>query len=114
MTEISFTYDKAMDFFQEKELEYLSPSIKVAHEAIHQQTGPGNDFLGWVDLPINYDREEFTRIQKAAQKIQEDSDILLVIGIGGSYLGARAAIEMLDRKSTRLNSSHVAISYAVF
>ena len=56
----------------------------------------GSDFLGWIDLPVNYDKEEFSRIQKAAEKIKNDSDVLLVIGIGGSYLGARAAVEMLQ------------------
>lgn len=102
MTQVTFTYDKAMDFFSQKELDYLSPNIKVAHEAIHNQTGPGNDFLGWVDLPENYDRDEFNRIQQAAQTIQENSDVLLVIGIGGSYLGARAAIEMLTHSFQNL------------
>ena len=60
-----------------------------------QRKGAGNDFLGWIDLPVNYDKEEFARIKKAAEKIQGDSEVLLVIGIGGSYLGARAAIEFL-------------------
>ena len=59
------------------------------------KNGAGNDFLGWLDLPVDYDKEEFTRIQKAAAKIQSDSEVLVVIGIGGSYLGARAAIEFL-------------------
>ena len=63
---------------------------------IHEKTGLGNDFLGWVDLPKNYDKEEFDRIKKAAEKVKSDSDVLLVIGIGGSYLGARAAIEMVS------------------
>ena len=62
---------------------------------LHNKTGPGSDFLGWVELPNNYDKEEFSRILKAARKIREDSDVLIVIGIGGSYLGARAAIESL-------------------
>jgi glucose-6-phosphate isomerase len=62
---------------------------------LHEKTGAGNDFLGWIDLPVNYDKEEFSRIKKAAEKIKSDSDILIVIGIGGSYLGARACIEAL-------------------
>ena len=78
------------------------------------KSGAGNDFLGWIDLPVDYDKEEFARIQKAAEKIQNDSDVLLVIGIGGSYLGARAAIEFLShsfynvlyqRRSERLRRS---------
>lgn len=96
MTHIRFDYSKALSFFGEHELTYLSDAVKVAHHSLHEQTGAGSDFLGWVDLPIDYDKEEFSRIQKSAEKIKNDSDILLVIGIGGSYLGARAAIEMLN------------------
>lgn len=96
MTHVSFDYSKALPFFNEHELHYLSDFVKCAHHSIHEKTGPGNDFLGWVDLPIDYDREEFSRIQKAAEKIKTDTDVLLVIGIGGSYLGARAAVEMLN------------------
>ncbi|OUM92402.1 glucose-6-phosphate isomerase [Parageobacillus thermoglucosidasius] len=95
MTHIRFDYSKALAFFGEHELTYLRDVVKVAHHSLHEKTGVGNDFLGWIDLPVNYDKEEFARIQKAAAKIQADSDVLLVIGIGGSYLGARAAIEML-------------------
>src|SRR5690606_15840136 len=68
----------------------------LAHQQLHEGTGAGSDYLGWIDLPVNYDKEEFARIQSAAKKIRSDSDILVVIGIGGSYLGARAAIEMLS------------------
>ena len=82
-------------FVGEQELAYSAPTVKFLHDAIHNQTGAGRDFLGWVDLPTNYDQDEFARIEKAADKIQSDSDVLLVIGIGGSYLGARAAIEAL-------------------
>ncbi|WP_082233519.1 glucose-6-phosphate isomerase [Halobacillus massiliensis] len=96
MTHVRFDYDKALPFFEEHELDYLQDAVKLAHEALHQKTGPGNDFLGWLDLPEDYDREEFARIQKSAEKIKEDSDVLLVVGIGGSYLGARAAIDMLN------------------
>lgn len=96
MTHVRFDYSKALSFFQEHELTYLQDFVKVAHHSIHEKTGAGSDFLGWVDLPNNYDRKEFSRIQKCAEKIQSDSDVLLVIGIGGSYLGARAAIEMLN------------------
>ncbi|WP_243290497.1 glucose-6-phosphate isomerase [Bacillus sp. FJAT-47783] len=96
MTHVRFDYSKALSFFQEHEVTYLQDFVKVAHHSIHEKTGAGSDFLGWVDLPNEYDREEFERIQKSAEKIKSDSDILLVIGIGGSYLGARAAIEMLN------------------
>jgi glucose-6-phosphate isomerase len=96
MTHVRFDYSKALTFFGEHELTYLRDAVKVAHHSLHEQTGAGSDFLGWIDLPTNYDKEEFSRIQKSAEKIKADSDILLVIGIGGSYLGARAAIEMLQ------------------
>src|SRR6478736_1841188 len=96
MTHVRFDYSKALTFFGEHEITYLRDEVKVAHHSIHEQTGAGSDFLGWVDLPSNYDKEEFSRIQKSAEKIKSDSDVLLVIGIGGSYLGARAAIEMLQ------------------
>ncbi|QTN01531.1 glucose-6-phosphate isomerase [Sediminibacillus dalangtanensis] len=96
MTHISFEYDRALSFFGKHELGYLKEPVKLAHHALHNQTGAGSDFLGWLDLPENYDKEEFSRIKKAAEKIKSDSDVLLVIGIGGSYLGARAAIEMLN------------------
>ena len=84
------------------ELKGMEPMVKVAHEMIENKSGLGNDFLGWVDLPVNYDKEEFERIKKAAAKIKADSEVLIVIGIGGSYLGARAAIELL--RSTLYNS----------
>ena len=96
MSHIRFDYSKALTFFGEHEITYLQDAVKVAHHSLHEQTGAGSDYLGWLDLPANYDQEEFARIKKAAAKIKEDSDVLLVIGIGGSYLGARAAIEMLQ------------------
>lgn len=96
MTHIQFDYSKALVFFNEHEITYLSEPIRLAHKLLHEKTGVGNDFTGWLTLPKDYDKEEFARIQKAAAKIQSDSDVLLVIGIGGSYLGARAAIEMLN------------------
>ena len=82
-------------FVHEGELHAILPQVEAAHRTIHEKSGPGNDFLGWLDLPVNYDREEFDRILKAAQKIRSHSQVLVVIGIGGSYLGARAAIELL-------------------
>ena len=77
------------------EVEYLNDLVGIAADKLHNKKGAGNDFLGWVDLPVNYDKEEFAKIKKAAEKIKSDSEALIVIGIGGSYLGARAAIEML-------------------
>ncbi|MBM4760698.1 glucose-6-phosphate isomerase [Bacillus sp. B15-48] len=96
MTHITFDYSKALSFFGEHEVTYLRDFVKVAHHSLHEQTGAGSDYLGWIDLPVEYDKEEFSRIQKAAEKIKNDSDILIVIGIGGSYLGARAALEFLQ------------------
>jgi len=101
---IKFDYSKAKSFFQEHELTYLRDAVKLFHHTIHEKTGAGNDYLGWVDLPNEYDQEEFSRIQKAANKIKSDSDVLLVIGIGGSYLGARAAIEMLQNSFFNITS----------
>ncbi|GGE80140.1 glucose-6-phosphate isomerase [Priestia taiwanensis] len=95
-THVTFDYSKALSFINEHEVTYMQDLVKVLHHSLHEKTGAGNDFLGWVDLPHTYDKEEFARIQKSAEKIKGDSDVLLVIGIGGSYLGARAAIEMLN------------------
>ncbi|MGL4912450.1 MAG: glucose-6-phosphate isomerase [Romboutsia sp.] len=96
MGTVKFDYSKAMGFFNQNEVDSMQSFVNVAHEMVHEKTGLGNDFLGWVELPNNYDKEEFDRIKEAAEKIKSDSDILLVIGIGGSYLGARAAIEMVS------------------
>lgn len=90
-----FNSDYAKDFLRENDLTGLKPQVLAAHELVENKTGLGNDFLGWVDLPVNYDKEEFDRIKAAADKIRKDTDVLVVIGIGGSYLGARAAIEFL-------------------
>lgn len=95
MSQITFDFTKANQFIKEREILQLEPAIQLAHEQLHQRTGAGADFLGWLDLPKTYDRSEFSRIKEAAKKIQAQSDVLVVIGIGGSYLGARAAIEML-------------------
>ena len=94
MGSIKFDYSKAIGFISQHEIDCMQAYVDQAHKMIHEKTGLGNDFLGWVELPKNYDKEEFARIKKAAEKIKSDSDVLLVIGIGGSYLGARAAIEM--------------------
>ena len=82
-------------FVRTHELTALQPQVSAAHHQLHDRSGLGNDFLGWLDLPVNYDKEEFARIQAAAARIQQDTDVFIAIGIGGSYLGARAAIEFL-------------------
>ena len=92
---IKLNSDFASKFIRENDLKGLLSQVAAAHTAVEEKSGLGNDFLGWVDLPVSYDKEEFARIKKAAAKIQSDTDVLLVIGIGGSYLGARAAIEFL-------------------
>ena len=83
------------DFVSNEEIENLEGAVQVAHDMLHNGTGAGSDFLGWVELPLNYDKEEFERIKNAAMRIREKSEALIVIGIGGSYLGARAVIEAL-------------------
>ncbi|OUM94577.1 MAG: glucose-6-phosphate isomerase [Thermobacillus sp. ZCTH02-B1] len=93
---VTFDYSKALPFIGQHEIDYLAGPVRLAHEQLHNGTGAGSDFLGWINLPAEYDREEFARIKAAAARIRETSDALVVIGIGGSYLGARAAIEMLS------------------
>ena len=95
MSKITFDYSRAASFISDEEVKYMSKLTEDAKKVLVSKTGAGNDFLGWIDLPVDYDKEEFARIKKAAEKIQSDSDVLVVIGIGGSYLGARAAIEFL-------------------
>lgn len=93
---ITLDYSKALQFIGQHEIDNLAPAVKLAHEQLHNGTGAGSDYLGWINLPFDYDKAEFARIQAAAKQIQSDSEALVVIGIGGSYLGARAAIEMLS------------------
>ncbi|MGG0815310.1 glucose-6-phosphate isomerase [Paenibacillus alvei] len=93
---VHFDYSKALTFVSQHEIDYFKEPIRLAHEQLHNKSGAGSDYLGWIDLPSAYDKEEFARIQAAAKRIQSNSDVLIVIGIGGSYLGARAAIEMLS------------------
>ena len=101
---LKFNSSYAKDFIRENDLKGLEAQVAAAHETVNAKSGLGNDFLGWVDLPVNYDKEEFSRIKAAAAKIRQDTDILIVIGIGGSYLGARAAIEFL--KGPYYNNLH--------
>ncbi|MBC8080030.1 MAG: glucose-6-phosphate isomerase [Gorillibacterium sp.] len=103
-TKLHFDYSKALSFIGQHEVDYLTGAVKVAHEQLHNGTGAGSDYLGWINLPLAYDKEEFSRLKRAAERIQADSEILIVIGIGGSYLGARAAIEMLTNSFYNLQS----------
>lgn len=92
---VTFDYSKTAPFISENEVELMKKLTLDAKELLVSKSGAGNDFLGWIDLPVDYDKEEFAKIKKAAEKIKNDSEVLIVIGIGGSYLGARAAIEFL-------------------
>lgn len=92
---VNFDYSKTSDFISKDEIEIMAKKVVHAKNELVNKNGAGNDFLGWVDLPVNYDRNEFARIKELAEKIKSDSEVLIVIGIGGSYLGARAAIEFL-------------------
>lgn len=111
---VTFDYSKAGSFIQEHEMEYMSELVAQAKDKLVAKTGAGNDFLGWIDLPVDYDKEEFARIQKAAEQIREDSEVLLVIGIGGSYLGARAAIEFLGHSFANVVSADVRKSPEIY
>jgi glucose-6-phosphate isomerase len=93
---LTLDLSKVAPYVQTHEVDYMTHLVSGAHNVLTNKNGAGSDFLGWLDLPINYDKEEFARIKKAAEKIRRDSEVLIVIGIGGSYLGARAAIEMLN------------------
>ncbi|MCI5889724.1 MAG: glucose-6-phosphate isomerase [Lachnospira sp.] len=95
MGQVKFDYSKTAGYVHEHEVESMKALTESARKLLLSKSGAGNDYLGWIDLPVDYDREEFARIKKAAEKIKSDSDVLVVIGIGGSYLGARAAIEFL-------------------
>lgn len=104
MTHISFSDEHT--FIRHEALHKIEPFVKEAHHMLHQKSGPGSEFLGWLDLPDTIDQDEYQRIKQTALKVQKDSDILLVIGIGGSYLGAKAAIEMLRHSFSHLVENH--------
>ena len=93
---LNFSYQFARNFISDEEIKQIKPYVELANEVLVSKNGAGNDYLGWLTLPEDYDKEEFTRIKKAAEKIKSDSEVLIVIGIGGSYLGAKAAIEFLS------------------
>ena len=107
MSKVTFDYSKAASFIKDHEVESMKKLALDAKDLLVSKEGAGNDFLGWIDLPVDYDKEEFDRIKKAASKIQGDSEVLLVIGIGGSYLGARAAIEFLRHSFYNVVSKEV-------
>lgn len=96
MAHISFDSSSVTEFVHENELSEIQPLVTAADKILRDGTGAGNDFRGWIDLPSNYDKDEFARIKKAAEKIRNDSEVFVAIGIGGSYLGARAAIDFLN------------------
>ena len=104
---VALDYSKVASFISENEVNNMSKIVEDAKELLLSRQGAGNDFLGWIDLPVNYDKVEFDRIKKAAAKIQSDSEVLIVIGIGGSYLGARAAIEFLRHSFYNVVSKEV-------
>lgn len=111
---VTFDYSKASSFIQEHELEYMSELAAQAKDKLVAKTGTGNDFLGWINLPVDYDKEEFARIKKAAEQIRSDSKVLLVIGIGGSYLGARAAIDFLGHSFANIVSEEIRKSPEIY
>ena len=114
MTHLSLDYSNIVDQYVDKqELEKIQSQVTLADKELREGTGPGNDFLGWIDLPEDYDKEEYDRIKKASKKIQDHSDVLVVIGIGGSYLGARAAIEFLTHSfADQLEDNSTKVVYA--
>ena len=106
-SKVTFDYSKADVFISAHEMESMKKITEAAKAELLGREGAGNDFLGWIDLPVDYDKEEFERIKKAAAKIQSDSEVLVVIGIGGSYLGARAAIEFLGHSFYNVVSKEI-------
>jgi len=111
---LSLDLSKTVPYLGEHEISYFQPMVSTAHKMLTEKTGPGNEYLGWIDLPVNYDKAEFARIKKAAEKIRDNSEVLIVIGIGGSYLGARAAIETLCHSFHNSLSSDKRKAPAVF
>lgn len=104
MRSIKLDYSKTLNFVSREEIEAMEQQVLAAHKTLTEKTGEGSDYLGWLNLPFDYDKEEFVRIKMSAEKIKSDSDVLIVIGIGGSYLGAKAAIDMLSNNFYNLLS----------
>ena len=96
MRQITLDYSSALHVLNQQEINNLEERVQICHDMLHNGTGLGNDYLGWLELPNNYDRDEFERMKHTAEKIRKESEVFLVVGIGGSYLGARAAIELLN------------------
>lgn len=107
MAKVTFDYSRAKSFIGKEEIQNMASQVGTAKDVLLSRSGAGNDYLGWIDLPVNYDKEEFERIKKAAQKIRNDSDVLIVLGIGGSYLGARAAISFLGHNFYNESSKEI-------
>lgn len=107
MGKITFDYSKAAQFLNTDELSLIQGQVTQAKDLLVSKSGAGNEFLGWIDLPVDYDKDEFDRIKRAAEKIKSDSEVLIVIGIGGSYLGARAAIEFLRHSFYNIVSKEI-------
>ena len=107
MAKVTFDYSKATGFISDHEVESMKKIALQAKDTLLGREGAGNDFLGWIDLPVDYDKEEFARIKAAAERIKGDSEVLVVIGIGGSYLGARAAIEFLRHNFYNMVSKEI-------
>ena len=101
-TTLGFDQKNAASFVSAEEIAAIKDEILAAKQTLVDKNGAGNDFVGWVDLPVVYDREEYARIKAAAERIRQDSEVLIVIGIGGSYLGARAAIEFLGHNFSNI------------
>ena len=104
MTHLTFDYSKVDPYVKPHERDAMQPFVSAAHKMLHEGTGLGHDFTGWVQLPKDYDKEEYGRIKEAAKQIQSDSEVLLVLGIGGSYLGAKSAIDFLSHTFADLQS----------
>ena len=104
---LKINYGKALEFVLKGNLESIEKEIKVAHNILHNKTGKGNEFLGWVNLPNTYDKAEFSLVKESAEKIRNNSNVLLVIGIGGSYLGSKAAVEMLRKYFNKENDLEI-------
>ncbi len=96
MMKLKFDDSKLKSYINEDELQVMTPQVKLAHELLKSRSGAGSDFLGWINLPFDYDKEEYDRLKRVANEIREKADVLIVIGIGGSYLGAKACIESLN------------------
>lgn len=103
----NITFDFSNSMVSEIEINSIKEQVFIAHDTLHDKKGLGKEYLGWLDYPEEYDSEEFERIKKAAAKIKNDSQVLIVIGIGGSYLGARATIEALSHSFYNLLSIDV-------